>query len=86
MDYAEQCWNCSKVTMKPKGTYYQCGNCGATWVPQPHIANSPTQPGPCLRGANHNILLHGTYTPSDSLTSKIAKERDAVNVQPEKAD
>jgi len=37
MDNTKFCWFCRKETVKPKASYYQCSECGATYnvLPQP---------------------------------------------------
>ena len=35
MDYSKQCWYCGKPAIVLKGNFYQCKECGATWVKLP---------------------------------------------------
>ena len=42
MDRTKQCWSCSKVTMFPKGNYFECIECGATWNKVPRLTAEET--------------------------------------------
>lgn len=46
MDYTKECWFCGKKALVPKGTYYQCSECGATWneVPVCHFNGLVIEP------------------------------------------
>lgn len=37
MDYTKQCWNCGNMAMAPRGSFYLCLGCGATWNEQPEL-------------------------------------------------
>lgn len=35
VDHTVDCWACGRPAMKPKGSYYKCSKCGATWSETP---------------------------------------------------
>lgn len=37
MDHTKHCWSCHKETVEPKGNYYQCSECGATYNTLPEL-------------------------------------------------
>jgi len=34
------CWSCGHSTMQPRGDFYRCADCGATWNPAPRSAKA----------------------------------------------
>jgi len=70
MTYDKQCWFCGKRAMVPKGNYFQCSECGATW-------NDLPAPGFFIDiEPKHDQATKGTsYSPVRKSRRQIAKRR-----------
>lgn len=77
MDYTKQCWSCGKVTMEPRGDFYQCSSCGATWNELPTSDFSPLAEHGFYLKDNEGTVLTRAQRPSKTVTRRASKAREA---------
>ena len=79
MTYDKQCWFCGKRSMVPKGDYFQCSECGATWNEPPSLGISPVTEVDNRTGGPPRPHKPTRYRPHGRLVHQVKREKEAAS-------
>jgi len=80
-DYTKWCWNCSSRKVFPVQTWFQCDDCGATYIPQVEVTYSPVTLVDVATGGPPRPGRPTEYRPSAANMRDAARERERKSVK-----